>query len=132
MAKPHLRALEEALARRGWRIVAVHPGDEYQVAKTWEIQRSGQSSLFLDFDGMDSSGDFCHPLEESSDAKCADGLHYRSTSVGSTKAVPCGNRILRRLCSLWTMRGRQTVRPHNCDSLQCFRAKMDFWKDVQA
>ncbi len=65
MSQPHLRALEEALARRGWRVVAVHPGDDYQISATWEIQRSGQPSLLLDFDGMDAAGDSCLPIEQS-------------------------------------------------------------------
>lgn len=66
MSKPHLRELEEALARKGWRIVAVHPGDDYRIAATWEIQRSSsQPSLFIDFDGMGPEGDTCLPLEES-------------------------------------------------------------------
>src|SRR5262245_7520695 len=66
MSEPHLRALENALARKGWRVVAVHPGDEYCISATWEIQRSThQPSLLLDFDGMDKSGDFCLPLAQS-------------------------------------------------------------------
>jgi hypothetical protein len=66
MSKPHLRALEEALARRGWRVAAVHPGDDYRISATWEIRRSGdRSSLFIDFDGMGLDGDRCLPLEES-------------------------------------------------------------------
>lgn len=65
MSQPHLRALEEALVRRGWRIVTVHPGDDYQISATWEIQRSGQPSLLLDFDGMDEAGDNCLPIEQS-------------------------------------------------------------------
>lgn len=66
MSKPHLRALEEALARKGWRILAVHPGDDYQISATWEIQRSSnEPSLFIDFDGLGGEGDFCLPLEES-------------------------------------------------------------------
>jgi hypothetical protein len=65
MSQPHLRALEEALARRGWRIFTVHPGDDYRISATWEIQCSGQPNLLLDFDGMDTSGDYCLPLEQS-------------------------------------------------------------------
>ena len=65
MSKPHLRELEQALARKGWQLVAVHPGDNYQVSATWEILRSSrQPRLFIDFDGMDADGDFCLPLEE--------------------------------------------------------------------
>ena len=66
MSEPHLRALENALARKGWRVVAVHPGDDYGISASWEIQRSTQQpSLFLDFEGMDKSGNFCLPLEQS-------------------------------------------------------------------
>jgi hypothetical protein len=64
VSKPHLRALEEALLRRGWRIIAVHPGDDYRISATWEIQRSSkQPSQFIDFDGLDDM--VCLPLEES-------------------------------------------------------------------
>jgi hypothetical protein len=66
MSKPHLRALEDALARKGWRIVVVHPGDDYRISATWEIQRSSsQPSLLIDFHGMGPDGDYCLPLEES-------------------------------------------------------------------
>ena len=33
---PHLRALEEALVRQGWRITAVHAGNDYNIAGTWQ------------------------------------------------------------------------------------------------
>ena len=66
MAKTHLRALEEVLARRGWRVVAVHPGDGYHISATWEVRRStSQPSLLIDFEGMGPDGDSCLPLEES-------------------------------------------------------------------
>lgn len=65
MSKLHLRALEEALARRGWRIANVHPGDDYCISGIWVIQQSGQPSLFLDFDGMDADADSCLPIEKS-------------------------------------------------------------------
>ncbi len=64
MSKPHLRALEEALLRKGWRVIAVHAGDDYRISATWEIERSSrQPSQFIDFDGMDDM--VCLPLEES-------------------------------------------------------------------
>jgi hypothetical protein len=64
VSKPHLLALEEALLRKGWRVVAVHPGDDYRISATWEIQRSSRGpSLFIDFDGLDDLA--CLPLEES-------------------------------------------------------------------
>jgi hypothetical protein len=66
MSKPHLRALETALARKGWRAIAVHPGNDYDIAATWEIQRSAsESRLFIDFDGLRPDGDCCLLLEES-------------------------------------------------------------------
>jgi len=62
----HLRALEEALSRRGWRVVAVHPGDGYQIAASWELERDARHGrLLIDFDGMAASGDVCLPLEQS-------------------------------------------------------------------
>jgi hypothetical protein len=74
MSKPHLRALEEALLRKGWRILAVHPGDDYRISATWEIQRNNcEPSLFIDFDGLDDMA--CLPLEESY------GCHIRGRSA---------------------------------------------------
>ncbi len=64
MAEWHLRDLENALTRRGWRTVQILPGDDYRIAATWEIQRSTRApGVLIDFDGMDKSGDFCHPIE---------------------------------------------------------------------
>jgi len=66
MSKPHLQELEQALARRGWEVIAVHPGDGYSISATWEILRSSrQPSLFIEFDGMDADGDSRLLLEES-------------------------------------------------------------------
>jgi hypothetical protein len=66
MSKPHLQALEAALARRGWQVLTVHDGDEYAIAATWEIQRSTREpSLFIDFSGMSLDGDTCLPLTQS-------------------------------------------------------------------
>jgi hypothetical protein len=64
MSQPHLNALEEALLRRGWRVVAVHPGNAYDVSATWEVQRStNEPSLLIDFEGNDDL--VCLPPEES-------------------------------------------------------------------
>jgi hypothetical protein len=64
MSKPHLRALEQALLRKGWRVIAVHPGDDYRISATWEIQRSSQERIkFIDFEGIDDM--VCLPLEQS-------------------------------------------------------------------
>jgi hypothetical protein len=82
MSKPHLRALEQELARKGWRVIAVHPGDGYRISATWEVQRSSKEpSLFLDFNGMGPDGDYCLPLEESYGCQVrgreAVGLYFR-------------------------------------------------------
>lgn len=64
MSQPHLQALERALIRKGWRIVAVLPGNDYNVSATWQIQRgTSDPTLFIDFDGLDDME--CLPLEES-------------------------------------------------------------------
>lgn len=78
MSKSHLHALERGLAQKGWRIIAVHPGDGFGVSATWEIQRSTrQPSLFLDFDGLEPMGRYCFPLEESYGCQLrAPGLVY--------------------------------------------------------
>jgi hypothetical protein len=66
VSESHLRALENALARKGWRVVARMHGHGYRISASWGIQRSTQQpDLLLDFDGMDESGDFCLPVEES-------------------------------------------------------------------
>jgi hypothetical protein len=74
VSKPHLQALEEALLRKGWRVIAVHAGDDYRISATWEIQRSSrQACLFIDFDGMDDM--VCLPLEDNY------GCHIRGKSA---------------------------------------------------
>jgi hypothetical protein len=66
--------MEEALRRKGWRVIAVHPGDDYRISATWEIQRSNrQPSQFIDFDGLDDM--VCLLLEESY------GCHIRGRSA---------------------------------------------------
>ena len=52
MAEWHLRELEDRLARRGWRIARVFPGDDYRISATWEIERGGLRHL-VDFEGLD-------------------------------------------------------------------------------
>jgi hypothetical protein len=73
VSKQHLQALEEALLRKGWRVVAVHPGDDHRISATWEIQRGGSPTLFIDFDGMEDM--VCLPLEQSY------GCHLRRRSA---------------------------------------------------
>jgi hypothetical protein len=63
MSKPHLQALEKALAGRGWTVVAVHPGNNYDISATWEIQRgTSEPTLFIDFEGLDDV--VCLSMEE--------------------------------------------------------------------
>ena len=64
MSKFHLQSLEETLGRRGWRIVAVCPGNDYDVSASWEILRStNRPSQFIDFYGLEDLA--CLPLDES-------------------------------------------------------------------
>lgn len=66
MSASHLRALNEALGRRGWKVVAVHAGDGYCVSATWELRRGSRDErLLIDFDGLGPDGDVCLPLEDS-------------------------------------------------------------------
>jgi hypothetical protein len=65
MSAPHLSALEDALTRRGWRIVALLSGDDSRVSATWELKRGKNETLLIDFDGLGADGDFCLPLAES-------------------------------------------------------------------
>jgi hypothetical protein len=52
MAEWHLRELEEQLARRGWRVAAIHEGPAHGFSASWEIERDGRC-LLLDFEGLD-------------------------------------------------------------------------------
>ena len=54
MSEWHLDDLRAALINRGWRILQVHPGDDYAVSGSWEIQRSTRvPPLWIDFEGLD-------------------------------------------------------------------------------
>lgn len=54
MADWHLTDIEEALKRRGWRIVERLPGDDYRISATWRIERGNdQRAVLIDFDGLD-------------------------------------------------------------------------------
>jgi hypothetical protein len=54
MAQWHLDELRGALERRGWRVTAELPGDDYKISGTWELRRSGDPRvLLIDFDGLD-------------------------------------------------------------------------------
>jgi hypothetical protein len=64
MAEGHLRELREALSRKGWRVVAEYPGDDYRVSGSWEIQRSTRAApILIDFSGLDDM--VCLPMPES-------------------------------------------------------------------
>jgi hypothetical protein len=66
MADWHLAELRNALTKKGWRILAEHPGDHYRVSGSWAIQRSTKfSPVWIDFEGMDKSGDGCLPMAQS-------------------------------------------------------------------
>lgn len=54
MARWHLDELRTVLERKGWRVVAELPGDDYRVSATWELRRSGEPDpLLIDFEGLD-------------------------------------------------------------------------------
>ena len=53
MAAEHLAELKAALEKLGWRIAKEMPGDEYAISGTWELCRSGDSNVLLDFNGLD-------------------------------------------------------------------------------
>lgn len=54
MAEWHLEELRDALEKKGWRIIAELPGDDYAISAVWEIQRSARRpSLFIEFNGKD-------------------------------------------------------------------------------
>jgi hypothetical protein len=64
MAQWHLDELRGALERKGWRVVAEHPGDDYKVSGTWELHRSRDSRVVLiDFEGLDDL--HALPIDES-------------------------------------------------------------------
>jgi hypothetical protein len=64
VSKPHLHELRASLERNGWQVVAVCPGNDYDISATWEIQRSAsESRLMIDFEGLDDMA--CLPIEAS-------------------------------------------------------------------
>ena len=51
------------MASAGWTIVAQHPGDDYKISGSWEVQRSTRyPPVFIDFEGFDDM--ICLPMEE--------------------------------------------------------------------
>jgi hypothetical protein len=54
MADWHLKELRAALEKRGWRIEAELPGDNYAISGSWRMKRAGDTRhLIVDFEGMD-------------------------------------------------------------------------------
>jgi hypothetical protein len=63
MSTWHLKSLRNSLTQKGWKIVAEHPGNEYDISGSWEIRRG--AILLIDFGGMDKSGAACLPISRS-------------------------------------------------------------------
>ena len=88
MAVWHLRELRNAFEQKGWRIIAEHPGDDYCVSATWEIQRSTEEpSIFIDFQGLDDLVTL--PLEQSYGCRIRGkdwppGLHFGRKGEGKS------------------------------------------------
>lgn len=60
----HQEELRNALDRRGWRIVAEHPGNDYSISGSWELERStNRPRLWVDFEGLDDLN--CLPMAQS-------------------------------------------------------------------
>jgi hypothetical protein len=53
MAQWHLDQLRSALERRGWRLAEELPGDDYRIAGSWSLARSGSRTLIIDFAGLE-------------------------------------------------------------------------------
>jgi hypothetical protein len=83
MANWHLDELENALAHRGWQIVARLPGDDYRVSATWQIERGNDArSVLIDFDGLDDLKTL--PIERS--YACRQRGHRNSLYFGRKSA----------------------------------------------
>ncbi|NOT41105.1 MAG: hypothetical protein HOP13_11485 [Alphaproteobacteria bacterium] len=64
MADWHLAELEEALSKRGWRIVARLDGDNYRISASWQLERGNDPrKILIDFDGLDDLRTL--PIEQS-------------------------------------------------------------------
>lgn len=64
MAEWHLNELRNELEKRGWRVVAEHPSQNFYVSGSWEIQRnSSMPPIFIDFKGIDDLDTL--PMDES-------------------------------------------------------------------
>jgi hypothetical protein len=88
MADWHLQEIRNALAARGWRIVMEHPGDDYRISASWEIERSTKKpSLFIDFEGLDDL--ITLPLEQSYGCNVrgvdSPGLYFSRKGAGGSE-----------------------------------------------
>ena len=105
MADWHLKELRDEIEQRGWRITVEHPGDDYSISATWEIQRSSKlPTIFIDFEGLDDM--VCLPIEQSY------GCHIRG----------------QKLCGLYFGRrgeGRSQIRQAWKDELTLFIQTLD-------
>lgn len=64
MADWHLEELRDALARKGWSIIAELPGGNHFTSAVWEIQRSTvMPPIIIAFEGLDDLKTL--PLEQS-------------------------------------------------------------------
>jgi hypothetical protein len=65
MAEWHLQDLRTGLERRGWRIISEHDGNGRDVAATWELVRSPNTSgVLIDFLALNGDGNLL-PLNQS-------------------------------------------------------------------
>jgi len=82
----HLQEIRDALESRGWRFVAEHPGDNYRISATWQIERSTKKPIFIDFEGLDDL--ITLPLEQSYGCKVrgsdSHGLYFGRQGVGGS------------------------------------------------
>ena len=88
MSDWHLDQLRNALERKGWRIVAEHPGNDYDISASWELTRSkSQNPVFIDFEGLDDM--ITLPIEKSYGCHVRGhgviALYFRKGGEGETK-----------------------------------------------
>jgi len=88
MSEWHLDQLRNALERRGWRIIAEHPGNDYEISASWELARSkNQTTIFIDFEGLDDM--ITLPIEKSYGCHLrgygSSSLYFRKRGEGDSK-----------------------------------------------
>ncbi len=87
MADWHLAELEAELTRRGWRIVTVSEGNDYDVSAVWELYCGGvDQTLFVEFEGLDDMRTL--PLEECYGCRVrgaeGEGLYFSKKGVSGS------------------------------------------------